>query len=246
MNFLKRLWGRTIAKAAPAKKNRELLVSNDGQVRVRIHDEVFGGQATGDQFKYDSYEDWRRVQFLKGDPDWFERIWENNKEKQIRNWTFASIKPGERILEVGFRDGFNLKYLEDMGLEVSGIEVNEEAVRAAKENGSDVHIADIQKETPFADGTFDIISACDVLEHCFDPKGAFREMHRVLKDDGRIVIEIPFESEFAENVTHGHCYLYHNAENVAALVSEAGLRVEKEDLSISTQNLFLLRKANAG
>ena len=45
---------------------------------------------------------------------------------------------------------------------------------------------------PFASGVFDQIICSEVLEHLKNPKQAVSEMARVLNDDGRLVVTVPF------------------------------------------------------
>lgn len=45
---------------------------------------------------------------------------------------------------------------------------------------------------PFADGTFDTIFCCSVLEHVTDPASALAAMARLLKPGGKIVLSVPF------------------------------------------------------
>jgi len=191
---------------------------------------------------YNNYDDWKLVQSRKGKKHDFGKLWEASKYKQIRNWTFAGISKNERMLEVGFRDGFNLKYLQDKGIKVEGIEVNHDAVIAARELGCKVFEEDIQKHTHYDDKYFAVISACDVLEHCFSPEETLKEIHRILRDDGRVTIEIPFENKFNLNLIHGHSYLFYNLKTFKRLLKSVHFKIIKKDLKIRTQNLFLLKK----
>lgn len=51
-------------------------------------------------------------------------------------------------------------------------------------------------EIPFDDNTFDVALVCDVLEHVLDPVKAMKEINRVVKKDGNIIISIPNEMLF--------------------------------------------------
>ena len=44
---------------------------------------------------------------------------------------------------------------------------------------------------PFADGRFDVLIACDLLEHIADERAALAEMHRVLRPGGVAVLTVP-------------------------------------------------------
>lgn len=191
---------------------------------------------------YENYEDWKLIQSLKGRKGEFLNHWEKTKEKQIKNWDFLGVKENDKMLEVGFRDGYNLKYLFDKGVKIEGIEINSDAVDGAKNLGCLAFEEDIQKKTRYNDKTFDKISACDVLEHCFSAKNALKEMHRILKDDGRILIEIPFEKDFDRNVLHGHSYLFYNEEYFKKIINSLGFKIEKKNTSSLKRSVFILKK----
>lgn len=59
----------------------------------------------------------------------------------------------------------------------------------------DLHIdtfCDLSQPLPFADEQFDTILSSDVIEHLPDPILAFREMGRILKPDGKLILNTPF------------------------------------------------------
>lgn len=47
---------------------------------------------------------------------------------------------------------------------------------------------------PVADGSFDAVMCTEVLEHVPDPVAALKEMNRVLRSDGYLMITVPFAS----------------------------------------------------
>jgi SAM-dependent methyltransferase len=69
----------------------------------------------------------------------------------------------------------------------------------------------------FTDNTFDIIVCNAILEHVENPEGAVRELYRVLKYDGLIWIEIPFNQP---------C---HPSPNDYWRVSPAGIKIWMKD-----------------
>lgn len=95
-----------------------------------------------------------------------------------------------RILDVGCGTGTMLQYLAHYG-DVLGIDADEEAVRFCHERG----VEQVQQVTtamlPFPAATFDLITILDVLEHIEDDRGTLRELHRVLRPGGTLLLAVP-------------------------------------------------------
>ncbi len=58
--------------------------------------------------------------------------------------------------------------------------------------GVGVDIVGSVYELPFEDESFDIVLCMVVMEHLEDPQSAIREMKRVLKPGGKILVSVPF------------------------------------------------------
>jgi SAM-dependent methyltransferase len=56
-------------------------------------------------------------------------------------------------------------------------------------------------EIPFADGSFDVVIAAEVLEHAEDANRSAAELLRVLKPGGRLVISLPINLDIAMHPT---------------------------------------------
>jgi SAM-dependent methyltransferase len=98
--------------------------------------------------------------------------------------------PGKRVLDVGCRAGaLTRAYLE--GNEVVGIDVDREALDEAATLGIETLWADAQRPLPFADASFDVVVAGEVLEHLVDPRAFMGEALRVLRSGGTIVGSVP-------------------------------------------------------
>jgi SAM-dependent methyltransferase len=79
---------------------------------------------------------------------------------------------------------------------------------------------------PFADASFDVVSAFDVLEHCDPEDAALHEMRRVLVPGGRLLLSVPaYQWAWSgHDVANGHHRRYTRGRAVAA-VEKAGFRV---------------------
>lgn len=81
---------------------------------------------------------------------------------------------------------------------------------------------------PYPDGFFDLVTACDVIEHVEDDRRAFAELTRVLKPGGCLIFSVPLHparwTEFDDYV--GHARRYEPAA-LQKLIASNGLVVEK-------------------
>lgn len=130
------------------------------------------------------------------------------------------LKPNDVVLDAGCGLGRHLRHLARIPqLKIYGIDKNTWALReTAKSMDAQpdalskdylVSIADINK-LPFADASFDCIICSEVLEHIPDHRKAIKELDRILKPQGTLVVSVP--RYFAERI----CWLisrdYYNEE----------------------------------
>ncbi len=76
---------------------------------------------------------------------------------------------------------------------------------------------------PFDDETFDCALSVQVLEHTPDPEPLVREMGRVLKKGGLLVLNAPFSFRLHEEP---HDYFRYTPHGLAEMCKRAGLRAE--------------------
>lgn len=89
----------------------------------------------------------------------------------------------------------------------------------------DLHIdtfCDLSQPLPFADGSFDTILSSDVIEHLPEPTLAFREMGRVLKPGGKLILNTPFLYMLHEVP---HDYFRYTRYSLQRLAHDAGMEV---------------------
>jgi SAM-dependent methyltransferase len=97
-----------------------------------------------------------------------------------------------RILEAGCGSGGNLGLLAERG-QVSAFEPFGEAAGSARDRhpGADVRYGRLPDEVPFAEDTFDLVAALDVLEHVDDDLGSLAALVRLVKPGGSIIVTVP-------------------------------------------------------
>ncbi len=98
------------------------------------------------------------------------------------------FKGCKRILDIGCSVG---NFIVNAPDKIEGIDIDKDALRISKERGFKVKYGDITKRLPFSDNTFDAVNLKRVLEHIPNPESIMREIRRVLKPQGRIVILVP-------------------------------------------------------
>src|SRR5687768_2302408 len=95
-----------------------------------------------------------------------------------------------RILDVGCGTGANLKMLAAYG-RIEGVDISEQAVDFCRERGLDSVKLGAIEELPYESGSFDLVTALDVVEHLDDDVAGLREVRRVLRPDGRVLVFVP-------------------------------------------------------
>jgi SAM-dependent methyltransferase len=103
----------------------------------------------------------------------------------------ASLKkPNPRILDVGCGTGANLKMLADYG-KTEGVDISSQAVEFCRQRGLDSVKLGAAEQLPYDDESFELVTALDVIEHLDDDVAGLREMRRVLRSDGRLLLFVP-------------------------------------------------------
>ncbi len=103
----------------------------------------------------------------------------------------AYRRPPARLLEIGAAHGGFLRLATLAGFEATGIEMSPSIVEFARRT-FDVDMCVGPLETAgYADASFDVAVAFDVLEHLHDPAATLREIRRVLRPAGILLIQTP-------------------------------------------------------
>jgi SAM-dependent methyltransferase len=95
-----------------------------------------------------------------------------------------------RILDVGCGTGANLELLGRYGA-AEGVDVSPDALAFCRARGLQNVRQGAAEKLPYEDGSFDLVTALDVVEHLDDDVAGLREMRRVLRKGGRALLFVP-------------------------------------------------------
>ncbi|MGI4789635.1 MAG: class I SAM-dependent methyltransferase [Janthinobacterium lividum] len=140
-----------------------------------------------------------------------------------------------RILDIGCGTGKMLDDLKPFG-EVIGADFSPEALQFCVTRGVPAELAraDVRR-LPFADSSFDVVTAMDIIEHIDDDKAASSEIFRVLKPGGRLLVTVPaFPSLWSEHDDALHHYRRYTSPRLKDLFQRVGLHVEKISYTVTT------------
>lgn len=98
---------------------------------------------------------------------------------------------GRSLLDIGCADGRMSAKLLDLGYSVYGMDVSPSLIKEAKKKGVKTKVFDAADGLPYKDETFDFIFAGEIIEHLIDTEFIMKEINRVLKVGGYVVITTP-------------------------------------------------------
>lgn len=137
-----------------------------------------------------------------------------SSEPERRRWTaaLAPIPPASRVLDVATGTGFVALLLTELGHRVTGVDASAAMLAHARAKAAAAGVAvtfleGVTEKLPFADASFDAVTARHFIWTVLEPEQAFAEWRRVLAPGGVVIADISLNPHVA-----GH----HYAEDVAA------------------------------
>lgn len=114
------------------------------------------------------------------------------------DWYVEYLRPSDVVFDVGCANGAHTlkaaacaKRIVGFDYDVSHLSVARRTARAQGLQNVHFFAWDVTNFFPFSDGTFDTALFLDVIEHLVPRVAVLREIHRVLKDDGRLLVSAP-------------------------------------------------------
>ena len=123
--------------------------------------------------------------------------------EHMARYTFAvRLARGKRVLDLGCGAGYGAAELARVADRVTGVDVAPDAVEYARaqytgenlafEEGSATHLT-------YADGSFDLVVAFEMIEHLEDWRGFLTEARRVLAASGQLIVSTPNRLYYTES-----------------------------------------------
>ncbi|MGA2349252.1 MAG: methyltransferase domain-containing protein [Terracidiphilus sp.] len=178
------------------EKGRESLVSKSGEsfpVRNGIPTFLKPEDLTGDNGKYN-----KLYETIGGFYDDIQRVVGAFRGLDLASYfenymSLLEVKAGDSVLETSVGTGLNFKYL-PRGVKLSGLDLSPEMLSNCQNNmrrwqmDADLYVGNAEC-LPFADASFDLVFTCGGFNFFSDRVKAIREMIRVVKPGGQMMIE---------------------------------------------------------
>lgn len=116
----------------------------------------------------------------------------------------AHVTPGTRLLDAGCGAGLLPLLARLRGATVAGLDASAPLIAIARERlpAADLRVGELET-LPFDDGSFDAVTAVNSVIFAADPDAALRELRRVVRAGGRVVVAVwgpPDRNQFSRAV----------------------------------------------
>jgi SAM-dependent methyltransferase len=149
--------------------------------------------------------------------------------RRARLLALAAGLGGGRLLEIGPGSGALLTDLANLGFTCDALESSEEAFRLASTLNAGQPAVHLRRAPdPAWSGIFDVVVACEVLEHIEDDRAALAEWRAWLRPGGHLILSVPAHARrwSATDVWAGHFRRYEK-DGLRTLLESAGFTVEE-------------------
>jgi ubiquinone/menaquinone biosynthesis C-methylase UbiE len=143
------------------------------------------------------------------------------------------LSPDDHVLEIGFGGGSLLAEMSRITIrgKITGVDFSRDILDAGLKrfktlagNGAmELSCADVM-ELPFEAGAFSKVCTVNTIYFWSDPQCAFSQIHRVLKDEGTVVVCFSPKVSMQGRSPKLHNFILYDPEEVVSLLTAAGFR----------------------
>jgi len=135
-------------------------------------------------------------------------------------------RPNLRILDIGCGTGAAAVDFSSYGW-LCAVDRSRDALAFARSRGLQTVVASDAASLPFAEGSFDLVIAFDVIEHVDDDRGMMSELKRILRPGGAIALHVPaWPSLWSRHDEVLHHKRRYTRRGLRELIAESGFAIE--------------------
>jgi 2-polyprenyl-3-methyl-5-hydroxy-6-metoxy-1,4-benzoquinol methylase len=110
-------------------------------------------------------------------------------------------EPTGVLLDIGCGDGAFASRFQELGFTVYGIDLTPDQISIAQRRGLSARVHDLSSGTlPYPGEFFTVVFAGEVIEHLVDTTSFLKELYRVLKPGGSVILTTPNLASFENRV----------------------------------------------
>ena len=155
----------------------------------------------------------------------------------------ASFIPNRNIavLDIGVGYGFLEKRLVKSNISIYGIDISSKSIFRAKNLYGGTFVIASAKAIPFKNNFFNIVCIPEVLEHLYDFESdiVMREITRVLKIDGKLIVSVPLYDDIYPNHPSGHVRVFTPEKLSEELYKNGFTMIKKKYLTAFASSYFI-------
>ena len=158
-----------------------------------------------------------------------------------------AIKPGSLVVDIGSNDGAFLRFFQQQGMKVLGIDPAENIARVANESGIEtlpefLNVA-LSRKLRAERGPAQVVSANNVFAHSDDMGGMADAVRELLADDGVFVFEVSYLLDVIDHMLLGTIFhehvCYHSVHPLDAFLRRHGMElIDVERVTIQGGSLI--------